>query len=289
MFLYPCVRYRVSDPDGTRRDIVISLTDKRLSWHGVPEILHPNSNERCYRQMCTSLVPEGTVKIREDALLDGYREEDYVLIDSNNNNVIVGEGIATANEAMALAREKMGLPGTTDGVAKVPKKEIPPDPFYWELLIHDAHPALPTKTASLIRTIVRKQANIVSASMPDYAGTDALWDLLDHGHAITNGSSDTAGEIPNDGSVSTLGHLLVLCKMAMELDDHWSQYAHLSVTHGEWVLKKSDGSLDKIVMLQAAGLDPNDKKAPATLAAMALGLLSTPIDFSGAPDDDFYL
>lgn len=288
MVIDPCVRYKKTEPDGTRREIIISLTNNRLSWRGVQEMPHSNSNERCDLQVCTSLVPEGTVKIGEDALLNGYKEEDYVLIDSNNN-VIVEDGIATASAAMALAGERMGLPGMADGVAKVPKKEIPPDPFYWELLIHETHFELPAKTVSILRVIVRKHADIVSASMPDYAGANALWDLLDHGHAITNGSSDTAGEIPKDGSVSTLGHLLVLCKMAMELDDRWSRYAHLSVTHGEWVLKKSDGGLDKIVMLQAAGLDPDDKKAPATLAAIALGLLPTPIDFSGAPDDDFYL
>lgn len=282
MVIDPCVRYKKIEPDGTRREIVISLTNNRLSWYGVQAAPHSNSNERCYLTACTSLVPEGTVKIGEDALRNGYKEEDCVLIDSNND-VIMEDGIATANEAMARAREMMeGLPKAEEG-DKMPEKEMPPDPFYWEVQI------LIKPQTSLIHYIIHTQAALVSGAMPAYTDADvkALWAMMNRDEAMINGS-DAAGEIPKDGSVRTLGHLMVLCKAAAEIQARWSTYAHLSVISGEWTLN-SKGDVDRIALLQAAGLNRDAKEAPATRAAIALGLLPTPIDLSGAPDDDFYL
>lgn len=272
MAVYPCVRFRKSH-NGTYRHYVVCLTDTRLRWYGIPEILHPSGTGWCYPHCQRTQFREELVDARNDALLGGYKEEDHILVD--DDDMIVEEGIATANEAIAVARKRYDQQEVGES------SEMPPDPFYWELQILSAPPP------SLIRTIVYEQAAVVSKSMPDYTYCDALWAHLDHGGAITSGS-DTAGEIPKDGSVQTLGHLLVLCKTANVLDALWSQYAHLSVINGDWVLK-SNGCLDMIAVLQAAGLDRDDKKAPATLAAIALGLLPTPIDLSGAPVDDFYL
>jgi hypothetical protein len=273
MAVYPCVRFRTKSHNGANRDYVVCLTDTRLRWYGIPEILHPSGTGWCYPHSERIHLREKLVAIRVAVLLAGYKDEDHILVD--DDNMIVDEGITTANEAISM------IPTRPDQQEAGEGSEMPPDPFYWELEILSAPP--PT----LIRTIVYEEAAIVSKSMPDYTYCDALWALLDHGGAITSGS-DAAGEIPKDGSVQTLGHLLVLCKTANVLDALWSQYAHLSVINGEWVLK-SNGSLDTIAVLQAAGLDRDDKKAPATLAAIALGLLPTPIDLSAAPVDDFYL
>ncbi len=275
MAVYPCVRYRKSNPDGrTYRDYAVSLTDTRLRWSGVwDSVLHPTCIGWRFSYHHRAGRTEGLANVHAAALRAGHKEKDHILIDDDNR--VVEEGIATADEAIAAARKRY------DQQEVKQASEMPPDPFYWELQNISAPP--PT----LIRTIVYEQAAIVSKSMPDYTYCDALWALLDHGGAITNGS-EAAGEIPKDGSVQTLGHVLVLCKTAIVLDAHWSQYAHLSVINGDWVLK-SNGCLDIIAVLQAAGLDRDDKKAPATLAAIALGLLPTPIDLSGAPVDDFYL
>jgi hypothetical protein len=272
MAVYPCVRFRKSH-NGANTDYVVCLTDTRLKWYGIPEILHPSGTGWCYPHSERIQLREKLVALRVAVLLAGYKDEDHILVD--DDDMIVEEGITTADEAIAAARKRY------DQQEVKQASEMPPDPFYWELQILSAPPP------SLIRTIVYEQAAVVSKSMPDYTYCDALWALLDQEGSMTNGS-DVAGEIPKDGSVQTLGHLLVLCKTANVLDALWSQYAHLSVINGDWVLK-SNGCLDMIAVLQAAGLDRDDKKAPATLAAIALGLLPTPIDLSGAPVDDFYL
>ena len=274
MAVYPCARFRKCH-NGANRDYVVCLTDTRLRWSGAWDgVLHPTSIGLRFPYHNHAEHSEGLANLRANALRAGLKKKDYILID--DNRMVVKEGFATANEAVVAARKRYDQQEEGEG------SEMPPDPFYWELEILSAPP--PT----LIRTIVYEQAAVVSKSMPDYTYCDALWALLDHGGAITSGSDDAAGEIPKDGSVQTLGHLLVLYKTANVLDVHWSQYAHLSVINGDWVLK-SNGCLDMIAVLQAAGLDRDDKKAPATLAAIALGLLLTPIDLSGAPVDDFYL
>jgi hypothetical protein len=283
MVVTPCKRFRKYRTDRTAwRDYVVSLVDSQI-WYGSPQAtLSSQTRYSGHRKL------KDRKRNNNHRILDGYISLDYVLVD--DFGVVVLENIASehAVKEMALSLALPYAAAASDAQqakegAQKPEKEMPPDPFYWELRILSRPPRL------LIHDIVHTQAALVSAAMPEYTKADAqaLWAMMNSEDAITSGS-DTAGEIPKDGSVRTLGHLMVLWKTAIEFDARWSHYVHLALTGAQWVLQ-SNGELDKIAMLQAAGLNRDDKKAPATLAAIALGLLPTPIDLSGAPDDDFYL
>lgn len=268
-------KYRV-DKKTSWKDWVVSLVDSQ-TWYGKPNTTV--SSKACY---AGRMVVKNKRRLENHKVADGYIHLDYVLIDEFGGVLV--EDVASEQAVKALmAHHATSVAKKIKEGSRMRENAMSPDPFYWELQILSPPPRL------LIHDIIHTQAALVSAAMPEYTKADAqaLWAMMNRDEAITKGS-DTAGEIPKDGSVRTLGHLMVLWKTAIECDARWSQYVHLALTGAQWVLQ-SNGELDKIAMLQTAGLNRDAKEAPATLAAIALGLLPTPIDLSGAPGDDFYL
>ena len=167
------------------------------------------------------------------------------------------------------------------------EKDVPvtPDSFYWELRVLKKHPDAALNLSAMFPEI----AATVAAHLPGYGKEDiqTLNAELDAAGFWTC-DSDCGGEVPKDGSLKTLAALLILSETQRRIEGYWSQWFRLTLIDGNDALAGHD-SHGRLRVLEAAGLDRSAKKAPATLAAIALGLLPAPIDLSAAPGGDFYL
>lgn len=222
-------------------------------------------------------VPALHPQNKEKALRLGYDTQDFVVV---KDGVVVSDGLSTADEALAAARALNDAQKAKNG-SKMPKQ----DSFYWELRVIKRHPDAVLSLSAMFPEI----AATVATHLPGYGkeDTQTLYAELDAAGFWTC-DADCGGEVPKDGSLKTLATLLVLSEIQRRIEEYWGQWLRLTLVDGDDALT-GHGSHGRLRVLEAAGLDRSAKKAPATLAAIALGLLPAPIDLSAAPGDDFYL
>ncbi|MHB8252888.1 MAG: hypothetical protein ACYDEV_04170 [Acidiferrobacter sp.] len=163
-----------------------------------------------------------------------------------------------------------------------------PEPFYWELRTLNALPVL--------EEIFPVCADAVVQGLPGYerGHADDLRHQLINAETFVENTS-VGGQVPKDRSMRSLGDLLILCALRNHIEAReWGDRVHLALYDGDGVVASKTTPLSssrehEIDLLKIAGVNKQDKEAPATKLAVALGLLPPPIDLSMAPVQDFYL
>ena len=256
MAVHACKRFRKKPVNGSIWDDWLHALDDTQAW----------------------LVASRKVKM-------GFEHLDYVLVDEEKS--IILEGILSEDDirqhaaAFNTHRQATATPSASPVGGST-------EPFYWELRTLDA--------LSTLDETFPVCADAVIQGLPGYEKgyADDLRDQLISTDTFVENMSIN-GHIPKDRSTRSLGNLLILCALRNHIESReCGDRVRLTIVDGHDVIanKTAPESLKRkseAALLELAGLDRQEKEAPATKLAVALGLLPPPIDLSMAPAQDFYL